>query len=124
MKFLVDNALSPYLSIGLCKAGHDTVHVRDLGMADAPDKAIFDFASREKRVVISADTDFGTLLALRNSPEPSVILFRQPDKRPQVLLTILLANLPNISEALLQGTIVVFRERSIRIRKLPLIPRG
>jgi predicted nuclease of predicted toxin-antitoxin system len=92
-------------------------------MAGASDKLIFDLASREQRVIISADTDFGTLLALRNSPEPSLILFRQPDKRPIVLLNTLLDNLPQLLDPLNQGVLVVFREHSIRIRKLPIIPR-
>jgi len=42
MRFLIDNALSPYLAEGLRKARHDAVHVRDLGLAVAPDQAIFD----------------------------------------------------------------------------------
>ena len=74
MKFLVDNALSSGLAEGLRQAGYRAEHVRDRGLKDAADTAIFDCAAREGQVVISADTDFGTLLAMRRAAQPSVIL--------------------------------------------------
>jgi len=52
MRFLVDNALSRYLARELAQAGHDAVHVRDLGMAAATDQDIFDLAAREDRVTL------------------------------------------------------------------------
>ena len=63
MRFLLDNNLSPKLAEPLRTAGHDVIHVRDIGLQRATDEAVIDAARTEGRVLVSADTDFGTLLA-------------------------------------------------------------
>ncbi|GAA0280854.1 DUF5615 family PIN-like protein [Cryptosporangium japonicum] len=63
MKFLVDENLSPHVAEVLVKSGHDAVHIRDLDAAGAPDSEVMALAAEGGRVIISADTDFGALLA-------------------------------------------------------------
>ncbi len=77
MRLLVDQNLPPRLASLLSDAGHDAVHVRDLDLAKAPDAAILDLAVAEDRTIISADTDFGALLAYGRSTKPSVVLVRE-----------------------------------------------
>ena len=77
-------------------------------------------ADRENRVLISADTDFGELLATAPVLAPSLILLRRADKRPDFLARVILANLEQIANDLAAGALVVIGDTRVRIRRLPM----
>jgi predicted nuclease of predicted toxin-antitoxin system len=119
MKWLVDNALSPGVADLLAVAGHDAVHVRNLGLQSATDAIIFQTAVDQNRILISADTDFGAMLTLQNATRPSVVLFRHgAPRKPAEQAALLLANLAAVTSDLEAGAIVVFHRDRIRVRRL------
>lgn len=121
MKFLVDDALS-LLALGLNDAGRDAVHVRDRGLQRADGAKLLEVAAAEERVLISEDTEIGTLLALAAFTRPSIILFRHTTNRSaSALESTLLANIGSIESALEAGAVVVIEPDRIRIRRLPIV---
>jgi len=80
---------------------------------------VLELAAADERVIVSADTDFATVLMLQKRRQPSVILFRHgAPRRPAQQTESLLANLSNFEEDLRSGAIVVFRRERIRVRRL------
>ena len=121
MKLLIDNALSPVIAEELTAAGFDAVHVRELGIQHASDEIIFDRAAADGRVVISADTDFGTLLALRKVQHPSVVLWRRSEpRRPKPQAKMLADVLRRVESDIDDGAVVVIQASRVRIRRLPI----
>ena len=121
MRFLLDENLSPLLAGLLAAGGHDTVHVRDLGLLTAADRLVLERARTDRRVLISADTDFGELLAASGALLPSVILLRrETDRSASSQAGLILANLGQVAADIEAGAIVVLESTRVRVRRLPL----
>lgn len=121
MRFLVDENLPPRLAALLTQSGHDAVHVRHLDVAGAPDSMILDLAAAEAQIVISADTDFGALLAQRRATAPSVLLVREVvTLRPPELAKLIIDYLEVLAPRLMSGAVATLTTTGVRVRALPL----
>ena len=120
MKFLVDQAISWQVVQELASAGHEAVHVRDLGLESTGDGTILERARTDQCIVVTQDTDFGTLLATAGCDGPFVLLLRMRDGRPKAQAQALLVSLETIEADLMKGAIVVISDDAIRVRRLPI----
>jgi predicted nuclease of predicted toxin-antitoxin system len=121
MRFLIDNNLSPLLAERLMAAGHDALHVQDVGLQAATDSVVLERARTDDRVLISADTDFGSLLARSRATRPSILLIRQlSGRRAADQFATIQANLVPVADDLAAGAVVVLGDNRVRVRRLPL----
>ena len=119
MKFLVDECLRTLVAELLRDAGHDAVRAGDVGLLGKPDVEVMALAVEQARVVISADTDFGGLLALGSYSMPSIILLRRKHDPHDQAATIL-SVLTDVSDDLDGGAVVVIVGDRVRVRSLPI----
>ncbi|MGH3546487.1 MAG: DUF5615 family PIN-like protein [Mycobacteriales bacterium] len=122
MKLLTDANLSPRIAKRLCDdGGYEASHVRDHGLFTASDEVILSHAAATGYVVISADSDFSTMLALAGLPSPSLVLLRSHDHlTPDEQAELLLRNLPAVEQDLSTGAVVSITVDRMRVRPLPM----
>jgi len=121
MKLLVDANLSPKVAQGLCAAGFEANHVAEFDLHSATDDQIFDWAVEQGFVVVTADSDFGMLLALRRATSPSVVQLRHvAELAPDAHIELLVENLSTIREDLERGAIASLSPGRLAVRDLPL----
>ena len=123
MKLLLDANLSPEIARLLKEAKHDAIHVSEIGLLSTPDPEIMEATTQEGRILLTADADFGALLALGSRATPSArrapALRRPPWPHEQAEL--LIANLPPSSDDLEKGAIASLTRDRLRVRELPIV---
>lgn len=73
MRFLVDQDVYGVTIKWLLENDHDVITAKDLDLQRASDLELLKKAGELKRVLITRDKDFGTLLFLREKPKQGVI---------------------------------------------------
>lgn len=120
MKFLIDESIQRRVADLLVEQGHDALHVLPIDLGGSSDDRVLAAARQDGRVVVTADTDFGDLLALSGEPRPSVLLLRRPGRRPEERTQAILAAVESIGDRLESGAVVVVEPHRIRVRDLPI----
>ena len=121
MRLLLDANLSPTIGTGLDAAGHEVVHVGDIGLLHASDAEIMEYASTDDRIIVTADSDFAAMLAVAGAKGPSVVQLRGvAEMKPETHLQLLVENLPTVVEDLQAGAVVSLSPSRLAVRHLPI----
>lgn len=119
-RILLDQGVPYSTARHLKEAGWDVVHTVDLEMSRAADREIIEYAQQEKRICVTLDSDFHTILAVNGMDSPSVVRIRQEGLRGDDMANLLKQVWVQIESQLEAGSLVTVTDEAIRIRKLPV----
>jgi predicted nuclease of predicted toxin-antitoxin system len=123
VRLLLDQGLPRSTCAVLARVGWDVVHVADIGMSRAADSDILLLGRVEQRICVTLDADFHALLATSGERAPSVLRIRKEGLDGHALAALLQAVWTRIGDALATGAMVTITDRSVRIRRLPIVKR-
>ena len=95
MKLVVDAQLPPSLAEALRRAGCDAVAVREIGLREAKDTAIWQYALENNAAILTKDEDFAERCVRSQNP-PVVVWLRIGNATNPVLLGWLMPILPAV----------------------------
>ena len=122
MRLLVDMPISPSTAQFLRDLGHYVDHAGDLGMARASDEEIVERAKTEGMTILTADLDYGAILAVTGEMEPGVIILRVGNWTTEQIENRLRRVFENIPEERFRSTIATVERFRVRFRRLPIQP--
>jgi len=103
--------------------GWDVLHTGDIGLGNASDLEIINYAREDNRIVITLDADFHVILAVENAQKPSVIRIRQEGLKGNALAELIEKIWPRIDSQLDRGALITVTEKSIRVRMIPIVDK-
>jgi predicted nuclease of predicted toxin-antitoxin system len=120
VKIVIDMNLGKDWVTCLEAGGHSAVHWSSIGAVDDEDSVIMRWAALNEHAVLTADLDFGMLLAETNASWPSVIQLRALNTPPFYSGSLVLEALRQSSLETEVGALVTVYEDRFRVRPLPI----
>jgi predicted nuclease of predicted toxin-antitoxin system len=106
LKILFDVSLAPAWVAVFTAQSWQAAHWGDVGNPSAPDSEILEWAGDNGWVVFTHDLDFGTLLALKQLHQPSVVRLRGQEVTPSALADFVVLAFRQLQEELERGVLV------------------
>lgn len=106
MKFLIDAQLPPALAVWLREKGHEAQAVREVGLREATDEAIWAHALQTAAVIVTKDEDFAARCE-QAAAGPVIVWLRVGNASNQALRTWLEPRLAGVVQLVSQGSRLV-----------------
>ena len=106
MKFLLDAQLPPSLARWLQEQGHEAKPVRDAGLREAEDSAIWAWALQTDSIIMTKDEDFAAHVQ-KGQRGPVIVWLRVGNCSNEALQAWLTPRLPGVVQLVTQGSRLV-----------------
>jgi len=120
VKILIDMNIPLSYSTLFNEKGVETIRWSDIGLPNAPDEEIIQYAKINKYVLLTSDLDFSALLSMTHAAKPSIIQMRISIIRADRAVEMIVSAVKRYSSELAQGAILSINPKKARVRLLPL----
>lgn len=118
MKILADQDVYRLTVEQLKQWGHDVITAKELGIHKSPDEELLKAGRKTRRLLITRDKDFGSLIFLRTQESVGVILLRMGPKTIDRVHSELHRLFHEQDEEILKKSFCVVESKRYRIRRL------
>lgn len=115
LKILADENIALRVVAALRNEGIDVLSIYEEKLSGASDGEVLKLAKKEKRIILTHDKDFGSLIHQPGLIHGGVILLRLRNQSPQNVIFHLIPFLKNIKINKIKGRLVIFQEGRVRI---------
>lgn len=122
IKLLLDQGLPRGGVDILARLGWDVVHTGDIGLSQATDRQLLEYANENDRIIVTLDADLHAMIAVDNAAAPSVIRIRIEGLKASDLSSLLVKHWRLMEPHLKIGAMVTIDKQAVRIRSIPLAP--
>lgn len=118
-KFLIDENLSPLLSNYLRNLKYDSRAIREVGLKGKPDEEIIKWIQENKRILITADLEFGEFFYFKTFGKIGVIILKSKSQTLKSFKEIIdyLVKEEILKSKKLENSLVIAVKGKYRIRK-------
>lgn len=118
LKFLIDEDMHRSLAEILRARGFETLDVRDCGLRGKDDMEIFEFAQKERAIILTGDLGFGNILEFPMGSHAGIMIAHFPNKMSTVRINEELDKvLDDLHENDINGNLIVIEPGKVRIRR-------
>ncbi|MBI5216983.1 MAG: DUF5615 family PIN-like protein [Ignavibacteriae bacterium] len=97
--------------------GYQAKDIRDYGLRGSSDEIIYEFAQREKSVILTGDKGFGNISRIPIGTHCGIVLTRFPNDMPtDEINRHIIEKLSKLEEKDFKGNLIVIDSEKIRIR--------
>lgn len=118
-KFLIDENLSPLLSVYLRNLKYNSQTVEEMGLKGKSDEEIVKWIQRNKRVLITGDLDFGEFFYSKTFGKIGVVILKSKSQKLRSFVEIIdyLHKQKVLKNRKIEGSLVIAIKGKYRIRK-------